>query len=221
MTQWKQIAATLRDEIDGAGAGRRLPPERDLASRFGVARNTVRRAINALAEDGVLTRQVGSGTYVQAPPPATAGDLMARIVGVSPRDLMEVRLLLEPHAASLATIHANSDELQQIAEAEASARASRAMEAFEAWDAEFHRRIFAASHNELLVHLCALMGEARTRNRWLDLKRRAFSEPRRTYYCTEHGAIVDALLRRNAEDAERAMRAHLESVRASLFADLA
>lgn len=217
MAQWKDIAVTLRDEIDRAGLadGARFPTERDLAERFSVARNTVRRAINALVEDGIIVRQVGSGSFLKARP---RSDLLSRIIGVSPRDLMEVRLLLEPRAAALAALHGNSRELEAIAEAEAAGRASSQMAEFESWDAEFHRRIFAASHNELLLHLCELMGESRTKNAWLDLKQRAFSQARLAHYCTEHNQLLTALQRRNPEAAEQAMRGHLESVRANLFA---
>jgi len=44
--------------------GDRLPSERDLAERWGVARMTVRRAVDALVADGVLERRHGSGTYL-------------------------------------------------------------------------------------------------------------------------------------------------------------
>jgi DNA-binding FadR family transcriptional regulator len=217
MAQWKDIAATLRDELGRSGlpAGARVPTERDLAQRFGVARNTVRRALGTLVEDGTITRHVGSGSYLQ--PPKPRDDLLARIIGVSPRDLLEVRLLLEPRAAALAALHANSEELDRIADAEAHARAATEINAFEHWDAEFHRRIFAAAHNELLYLLCELLSEGRTRNAWLDLKARAFSESRLARYDAEHGAVLQALQRRNPEAAEAAMRGHLETVRANLF----
>lgn len=217
MAQWKDIAATLRDELGRSGLppGARVPTERDLAQRFGVARNTVRRALGTLVADGTITRQVGSGSYLQSP--KRRDDLIARIIGVSPRDLMEVRLLLEPRATGLAALHGNSEELDRIAEAEAEARSATELAAFESWDAEFHRRIFAAAHNELLLHLCELMSESRTRNAWLDLKSRAFSQSRLDRYDREHGSILAALQRRNPEAAEAAMRAHLETVKENLF----
>jgi DNA-binding GntR family transcriptional regulator len=40
----------------------RLPAERDLAVQYGVARNTVRRAVEAIAHDGMIERHVGRGT---------------------------------------------------------------------------------------------------------------------------------------------------------------
>jgi GntR family phosphonate transport system transcriptional regulator len=53
---WRQIMETLKAEIvSGAFAERsRLPPEAELAARFGVNRHTVRRAIAALTSEGIL-----------------------------------------------------------------------------------------------------------------------------------------------------------------------
>ena len=43
-----------------------MPPERDLADEFGVARNTVRRAVGFLEDDGTVVRHVGRGTFLTA-----------------------------------------------------------------------------------------------------------------------------------------------------------
>jgi LacI family transcriptional regulator len=50
----------------------KLPSEHDLARRFGVAYMTLRAAVNALVQEGLLRRIHGKGTFV-APPPADAG----------------------------------------------------------------------------------------------------------------------------------------------------
>jgi GntR family transcriptional regulator len=50
--------------IDGA----RLPPERDMAAGLGIAVGTLRQALAALAEKGLLDRIQGSGNYVRAKP---------------------------------------------------------------------------------------------------------------------------------------------------------
>ena len=46
------------------GEGARLPPERELAERFSVARETLRRALRELQSDGLLERRQGTGTFV-------------------------------------------------------------------------------------------------------------------------------------------------------------
>jgi GntR family transcriptional regulator, phosphonate transport system regulatory protein len=65
---WRRAADELERAI-AAGSfqpGSKLPGELDLAERFGVNRHTVRRAIAALAERGMLRDERGSGTYVEA-----------------------------------------------------------------------------------------------------------------------------------------------------------
>src|SRR4051794_1660173 len=44
--------------------GEAIPSEIELASRFGVAQGTVRKAIEALADDHLVVRRQGKGTYV-------------------------------------------------------------------------------------------------------------------------------------------------------------
>ena len=64
---WRAIATTLIDEI-GQGRyvpGDKLPTEAELSRRFGVNRHTLRRAMAALAEDGLVRIEQGRGTYVQ------------------------------------------------------------------------------------------------------------------------------------------------------------
>ncbi|UUP17991.1 phosphonate metabolism transcriptional regulator PhnF [Nitratireductor thuwali] len=66
---WRQIADRIRLGIaeglaDDAG---RLPTEMALAGRFGVNRHTVRTAIQALVQEGVLRSEQGRGTFVEGP----------------------------------------------------------------------------------------------------------------------------------------------------------
>src|SRR3954470_14450702 len=63
---WAQIEARLRARIRSGELtpGERLPGERDLARSLGVSRMTVRQALGALAEAGLVERGVGRGTFV-------------------------------------------------------------------------------------------------------------------------------------------------------------
>ncbi len=65
---WRQIADQMRQAIGtGAlGADGRLPPEFALSERFGVNRHTVRSAIAALVQEGVLRAEQGRGTFVES-----------------------------------------------------------------------------------------------------------------------------------------------------------
>lgn len=67
-TRSELITDRLRTMIlEGAFAeDLRLPPERELAGRFGVHRITIAKALHSLASEGYISRRVGSGTYVNA-----------------------------------------------------------------------------------------------------------------------------------------------------------
>lgn len=67
---WKTIAETLAAEIARGlyVPGAKLPTEAALASRFGVNRHTVRRAMAQLAERGLVHARRGAGVFVQAAP---------------------------------------------------------------------------------------------------------------------------------------------------------
>ena len=73
---WRRIAATLAEEIaDGRLApGAQMPTELALAARFAVNRHTVRRAVEALSRDGLVTTEQGRGSFVTE-------DVMDYVVG--------------------------------------------------------------------------------------------------------------------------------------------
>ena len=63
---WRQIADEIRGDIMAGklATGARMPAEMELADRFGVNRHTVRSAIAALTQEGVLRAEQGRGTFV-------------------------------------------------------------------------------------------------------------------------------------------------------------
>jgi DNA-binding FadR family transcriptional regulator len=195
----------------------RIPPERDLADEFGVARNTVRRAVGLLEEDGMVVRQVGRGTFLSTADTNSVAGTIARMEGTSPADIMEIRQLLEPAAVAFAATHASDSELNAVRDAHRTAVESRDLPTFEHWDAEFHQRIFACSRNDFIREIHNLVRIFRNRSPWFDMKKRSFSEERRQLYCREHGAVLDALLRRDSDGAKEAMLAHLQTVGRNLL----
>lgn len=213
------IATALKKRIS-AGEWRehgRMPPERDLAIEFGVARNTVRRAVSFLEDDGTVVRHVGRGTFLAASNSQSIAAAVTRMEGTSPADMMEIRQLLEPAAAAFAATNASATELNAVREAHLTASESEDMPTFEHWDAEFHHRIFSCCRNDFLKEIHNLMRTIRNQSPWFEMKKRSFSEERRQVYCQEHQAILDALLHRDPEGANRAMLTHLKRVEWNLL----
>ncbi|WP_295535960.1 phosphonate metabolism transcriptional regulator PhnF [uncultured Thioclava sp.] len=69
---WRQISDTLRGEIAQGlyPAASKLPTEAQLSARFGVNRHTVRHALGALAEEGLVVSRRGAGVFVATAPQA-------------------------------------------------------------------------------------------------------------------------------------------------------
>jgi len=62
-----QVREYVRSLVTGSAPGSPAPSERELVHRFGVARMTVRQALDALVVDGLLERIPGRGTFVARP----------------------------------------------------------------------------------------------------------------------------------------------------------
>ena len=62
-----QVREYVRSLVDGAAPGTPAPSERELVHLFGVARMTVRQAMDALVVEGLLERVPGRGTFVARP----------------------------------------------------------------------------------------------------------------------------------------------------------
>jgi DNA-binding FadR family transcriptional regulator len=96
--------------------GTRLPAERELCARLGIARSTLRQALTALTQSGHVfaTRGRGGGTFVTNPqPPAVPPSLQMLAEW---RDTCDGRLAVELGVAALASERAQPDELDALEE---------------------------------------------------------------------------------------------------------
>jgi DNA-binding FadR family transcriptional regulator len=213
------VVKDIAGKIDGGvwENGDRLPPERILASQYGLARNTVRRALKVLEDDGRLARRTGRGTFVQSAHAQAVGDLARRMQDASPEDVMEVRLIIEPEAAALATSRATAAELREIELILRSSLSAKGVAEFEIWDAKLHLAIFRAARNVLLLDYCKAINAARNHPRWYKMKQRTATPQRRAIYHRQHTDLVNALSERDAEAARAAAHLHLVTVRDNLL----
>lgn len=214
----ERIEANIADGIWGPGS--RLPTERELEEEFRVARNTLRKGLKRMEDEGKIIRHVGRGSFVaeprQADSTSDAQALLNRVVGSSPAEVMEVRLVLEPWAASLAATRATAGDIAHMRYCLTSAEAAPDIPEFEVWDGKLHECIIASAKNELLAGLYEAINMARHQPEWMKLKERTVTPERRATYQTQHAEIVEAFGERDAEKAAELIRGHLLTVRLAL-----
>lgn len=193
-------------------AGDRLPPERELAERFGVSRTSVRDAIRVLEFVGLVEPRQGEGTVVRDLSPdalvTPVASLLARHRTLL-ADLMDVRKMIEPGLAARAALHASQDDLDKLAQivTRQRDRVAQGESAIEA-DSEFHYAIATAANNRVVLRVVdVLMGLLKeSRERSLQVAGR----PERSL--AGHQRILQAIRRHDAQAAEGAMRRHLEEI---------
>ena len=210
------IATQLRRAIlDGVYVdGERLPAERQLATALSSSRTTVREALRILEHGRLVSRRVGSGTFVTFRPEAGEDDV-AEVT--SPLELVDVRIAVEPHMVRLATLHATQRDLDRLAEALASLEADGlGTEGFTRHDRTFHQAIADATGNPLMASLYRQINHVRGHRQWNAMKDKVLTSESMAAYNRQHRALYEALRARDADQAVGIVLRHLDAARQQL-----
>ena len=202
-----QVISQLRAQITSGDwpVGSRIPTEPELVEQLGVARNTVREAVRALAHNGLLDIRQGSGTYVLATS-ELAGVMHRRFASAEPRHVAELRSALETKAAQLAAERRTEQDVKQIdAQLDRRERAweSGDTDAFVEADATLHMAIVAAAHNDVLAALYADLGSVVR-----DFLRADVAGGLSPEAYVDHARLVEAIRERDGERAAAEASTH-------------
>jgi DNA-binding FadR family transcriptional regulator len=215
---YRQIAALLSERIEKGifPIGTLLPAERDLAQQFGVSRSTVREALIALEVAGKVSIRVGRGVQIlEAMPRAPEIDYMADVdADLSPIQLMEARLHVEPWTAKLASsarTDANLLRMRRAMKAQADA-GSAALAQYRDADMQFHIEIARASGNAAFAVVVAALWAYRSKPLFGKFEELLIGPDRPASTVEEHRMIYEAIADRDGTAARRAMRRHLNAV---------
>jgi GntR family transcriptional repressor for pyruvate dehydrogenase complex len=133
--------------------GEYFPPQREMATQFGVGLSTVREAFQKLAAMGLVTSHPGKGTWVTIDHMSVLMDPMfvkTRLGELHARQVSEARSVVEVALTKFAASRATPEDLQRIQAAlQAMERAQNDQDFVDA-DLDFHLSVAAAGHNELL-----------------------------------------------------------------------
>jgi DNA-binding FadR family transcriptional regulator len=207
---------------NGLGEGSRLPTERELATKLQLTRTTIRNVMALLEEEGIVSREVGRGTFLRSnprsglPPSVGSASFSSLAVAVSPSDVMTARQIIEPAAMVWIVENATINDFDEIERCLQGSENATDYDEVESWDLALHRAFIRASHNPLMENMYLLIDEARQGETWGTMKRRSDSSERREHYRQQHRAIAEALRDRDSRAARDAMQHHLENVGANL-----
>lgn len=192
-----------------------LPNEGALLARYQVSRTVLREALHVLSAKGLVDPRQRRGTVVRPRSDWSQLDPMLLhwhgqldVADQALQQLMEVRRIIEPPAAALATERADARDRARIRAAYAGMEAAgEDVEAFIRADLEFHTAILEASHNQFLLPIVhairtTLAASLRITNPRAD-ENRQISLPL-------HAAILEAILSGRAEEAAACMERHLD-----------
>lgn len=207
--------------VDGAlKPGDMLPPERELAERFDVSRSSVRDAIRTLELIGLVVPRQGEGTVVADVSPEAVVMPIASILTRKREliaELLDIRKMIEPALAARAAERASAEDIARLEDVlrrqrEKTQRGEPAVEE----DTEFHYLIALAAKNGVVRRvidvLMRLLRETRARSL------QTHGRPERSL--AGHKRVLDAIKRRDARAAERAVRRHVEEIEAIVLKKL-
>jgi DNA-binding GntR family transcriptional regulator len=191
----RTVCAAIRDDIIGGhfAPGDRLTEE-PLAQRYGVSRVPVREALRTLESEGFVRTRRHAGASVAEPSEQEAGDLL------------EIRALLEPLAVAKAAQRRTEQQLRvlrglvRLGQIRARQGELADLPALDGW---FHETLAQAAASPGLT---SLLTQLRRKIAWIyavELHGRAEAS------WNEHGAITDAIARRDADRAHALAAAHV------------
>lgn len=212
----EQLATTIRLGVYPQGAT--LPPERELAERLHVSRSTLREAMAALREAGLVEtrRGRGGGTVVTLRPRTPSARAAARVSTEKRRewlDALDFRRIVEPGAAELAAGLELEEpvraQLQQaLDEVDAATRPAQHRQA----DSRFHLTIATATGSPRLIEAVTATQSALHEM----LLAIPVLEANIAHSDRQHRAITRAILGGNTHRARRVMEEHCDDTAALL-----
>jgi DNA-binding FadR family transcriptional regulator len=218
-----RLAAMIIQGEDAMGS--QLPTEADLCTTMGVSRTVLREAVKTLSAKGMVMTGPRTGTRAQ---PASAWNLldpdvirwrlMSGIDQTFVRDILELRLAIEPDAAALAAQRASEADLGQLRAAYAAMEAAVELgRGYLDADLAFHETILAATHNQFLAALTPAIDALLRVSFRFSVKSRDSARSSLPL----HKAVLAAIMARDGAAAEDAIRTLIAAARRDVESDMA
>lgn len=198
--------------------GERLPSERELSERLGVSRPSLRDAVAALEERGLLVSRPGAGIFVAEVLGSAFSEGLVQLFASHEEavfDYIDFRRDMEGLTAERAARLGSDTDLKVIdtifRKMEA-AHAKRDPSDEAGLDAQFHMAIIEASHNVVMLHMMRSMFDLLRNGVFYNRQMMFRQRTTRDMLLDQHRAINEALQARDPQAARAAVAAHLTYV---------
>jgi DNA-binding FadR family transcriptional regulator len=198
--------------------GSRLPPEAEMIADFRVGRGTLREALRILEVNGFITLKPGPGggpivEGLQGESFGRMATLFFQMGGVTYRELVEARLIMEPVAARLA-----AERHEHTKASDALRDRSDVVDVQDERDyllhtSDFHAAVTRMSGNGIVSLFCQSLADVYHER----VRGVLFPADRRQDVVGAHSAITRAITSGNGSRAEKLMREHMEEYAAFVF----
>jgi GntR family transcriptional repressor for pyruvate dehydrogenase complex len=213
---YDRVVSFLRDQLvtGNLKTGDRLLPERDLATALGVSRPVIREALRALATLGALEIKRGYGTVVREPNFEALSDYFGLVLAQQAGavdDVVQARIAIERQSIRLACSRATTQDHDKL---------TLALQAIKetiddpvkggAADFHFHTMIVESAHSPALSSVYAAVSKLLQKSH-LERRQMIANVPDvDAYLVGHHEAIILAILRKNAIEADALLIEHFE-----------
>ena len=192
-----------RDILVGTYARDELLTEIKLSEKMGVSRTPIREALRRLDQEHII----------EITPKG------ARVIGITPddiRDIFEIRLRIEGLAARWAAEKATDEaitEMKEVLDLQEFYTTKAVPDQLKNTDSRFHELLYASSNSNALLDTLAPLHRRIVKYRKASLS----GQQRAEQSYDEHRAILQAVINRDGDEAERLLRRHIENARDNIL----
>jgi GntR family transcriptional regulator, transcriptional repressor for pyruvate dehydrogenase complex len=196
--------------------GDKLPTERELCEQFNVSRAPIRQALSALELNGYIYSRQGEGVYVKSSQSVVENQQSDIILeAVSPEDIVEARMAIEPIIVKLAALRATEEDIKGLRTTinKMEEETKEGVYVPET-DETLHNQIAAASQNELFIKFMSDISNAmKQQEMWKFIRDRTVTRPdyRDTNF-KEHQMLINAIEEHDEKEAVNLMTTHMNNL---------
>jgi GntR family transcriptional activator of glc operon len=227
----RQVADIVAERIerlivDGVlKVGQALPSERRLCEKLGISRSAMREGLRVLRGRGIIETSQGRGSFVAKLSGTQDSSPLMHLFNSQPRtlyDLLEVRALLEGESARLAALRGTDADFvllrrryEEMLAAHADGEDADPRE-HARLDHAFHIAICEASHNPVLVHTLQSLTDLMLSTVFASVNNLYHRPTQKRQIDRQHSRLFHAVTERLPDQAQRAARDHIQSIRDNL-----